>query len=125
MATTGARLDIAIPVLALGALLLAAGELVVDSPRQELVAHTERTSLGEHFIVQTGHIHTEGPHRRRHQCLERHAGNFHRILHRQEHALGGAGFRRQCAEVFAIIGDGALRDVVTGAARQHIRQGGF
>ena len=37
------------------------------------------------------------------------AGNLDRILHGEEHALGGALFRRQRGQVLAVVADASLR----------------
>ncbi len=49
------------------------------------------------------------------------AGNFHRILERQEHALGGALVRRHLQQVFALEQDLAAGDFVAGLAGDDVR----
>ena len=51
------------------------------------------------------------------------AGDVHRILERQEHALGGALVRRHLEQVFAVEQDLAVGDLIGLLAGDHVGQG--
>jgi hypothetical protein len=50
------------------------------------------------------------------------AGDFHRILKRQEHAFARAFFRRQRQQVFAFVCNGAGGDFIALATGEHLRE---
>ena len=56
------------------------------------------------------------------EIQRRDAGNLEWILHGEEHALGGALFRRKRIQVLPTIGDRALRDLIARAARKNVGQ---
>ena len=85
------------------------------TPRaQQLGAHAERGRLGQHRVVQTVGVDVAGAHRRGDERLERHAGHFHRVLHREEQPALRALPRGQADELFAVDRDRAAGHLVVG-----------
>jgi hypothetical protein len=114
------------------ALLLAAGEADIDAAAKHVLRNVEgfchftdfleeirggifalaaRLALGVQRGAQEGH--------------GRDPRNFHRILEREEHALGGALVRRHREQVFAPEQDLAAGHLVTRLARDHMGQRRF
>ena len=106
----------------LGALLLTAGELVVHTAGQELVADAERGRLAEHRVVEAGRVDVAGAHRSGDERLERHAGHLHRILHREEQPALRALPRGQTDQLFAVDRDRPGGHFVVGSPHQRVRQ---
>jgi len=104
-------------------LLLAAGELDVESALQELVRDPEAGGLGTHAFAQVGAVAALTAQRGVEEVVEADAGQLDRVLQREEEAVGGALVGRQPEQLLAVDGDRPAGDDVVVAAHQHVRKG--
>ena len=106
-------------------LLLAARELDVEAPLEELRVDVLARGLGVQALPKDLRVGTSTVGGRSHQIAEAHAGKLDRVLHGEEQAPCRPLVRGEPEELFAVDGDAAAGDLVVVAAHQHVRQRGL
>ena len=114
----------------LDALLLAAGEPVVEVARRELAADLEAVHLREQLVAELGNRHrvldaavprlAHGVDRAAQEARHRHARDRMRVLEREEQAALRALVRRHLGHVLAVEEDPALGDLVGRVAHDRV-----
>src|SRR6478672_11840054 len=113
----------------LAALLLAAGEAVVEVAGRELAVHVEQ--LGRELEIGAELLHADrvvlaaGIDRHAQEIRHRHAGDGGRVLEGEEQPGLGPVLRVGLGDVLALEGDLALGDLVAGVAHDRVGQRGL